>query len=220
MKVKIDCKSLDDLLEGGVESGCLTLLYGEAGSGKTNICLQLAKNVGRKKKVAYIDTEGVSVERLKQMCGSQYNKIMKNILLWEPTNMDEQEEAIEKVVNLVENNPRIGMVIFDSATIHFRVLKKGEERFDRKALTSQVSRLLALARKKDIPIVLTSQVYTDIERGTYEPLGGHMLSHNAKSILRLEKISPNVRLATVMKHRHLAEANSAEFVLTDKGVEC
>ncbi|MFQ6059790.1 MAG: ATPase domain-containing protein [Thermoplasmata archaeon] len=81
MKTKIECESLDDLLEGGVESGCLTLLYGEAGSGKTNICLQLARNVARKKKVAYIDTEGVSVERLKQICGKNYNRIMRNILI-------------------------------------------------------------------------------------------------------------------------------------------
>ncbi len=220
MKTKIECKSLDDLLEGGVESGCLTLFYGEAGSGKTNICLQLARNVARKSKVAYIDTEGVSMERLKQISGKQYDKIMRNVLLWEPTNMDEQEEAIDKVVSLVEKNPKIGLVVFDSATIHFRVTKKNEERFDRKALTSQVSKLLALARKKDIPIVLTSQVYTDIERGTYEPLGGHMLTHNAKSLIRLDKIGPNTRRAVVMKHRHLAELKSAEFFLTDKGVEC
>ncbi|MFQ6059791.1 MAG: hypothetical protein ACE5KV_00640 [Thermoplasmata archaeon] len=134
--------------------------------------------------------------------------------------MKEQGEAIEKVVNLAEKNLRIALIIFDSATIHFRVTKRDEERFDRRALTAHVTKLLALARKKDIPVVLTSQVYTDIERGTYEPLGGHMLSHIAKSIIRLEKISPNVRLATVMKHRHLAEAGSAEFRLTERGVEC
>jgi len=220
MKIKIECKSLDDLLEGGVESGCLTLLYGEAGSGKTNVCLQLARNVARKKKVAYIDTEGVSMERLKQISGKQYDKIMRNVLKWDPTNMDEQEEAIDKVVKLVEKNPKIGLVVFDSATIHFRVTKRTEERFDRKALNSQVSKLLALARKQDIPVVLTSQVYTDIDRGTFEPLGGHMLSHNAKSILRLEKIGPNARRATLMKHRHIAESNAAEFLLTHEGVEC
>lgn len=220
MKIKIECKTLDDLLEGGVESGCLTLFYGEAGSGKTNICLQLARNIARKSKVAYIDTEGVSMERLKQISGKHYDRIMKNVLLWEPTNMEEQEDAIDRVIKLVEKNPKIGLVVFDSATIHFRVTKKNEERFDRKALTSQVSKLLALARKEDIPVVLTSQVYTDIDRGTYEPLGGHMLTHNAKSIIRLDKIGPSARRAIVMKHRHLAEANSAEFYLTDKGVEC
>jgi RecA/RadA recombinase len=47
-----------------------------------------------------------------------------------------------------------------------------------------------------------------------------MLTHNAKSIIRLDKIGPNTRRAVVMKHRHLAEAKRAEFFLTDKGVEC
>jgi DNA repair protein RadB len=219
MKIKIECKSLDDLLEGGIESGCLTLLYGEAGSGKTNICLQVSRNVARKEKVAYIDTEGVSMERLKQMSGKPYDKIMKNVLLWEATNMEEQEEAIDAVVNLVEKSSKMGLVVFDSATIHYRMTKRNEERFDRKTLTGQVSKLLSLARKQDIPIILTSQVYTDIDRGTYEPLGGHMLTHNAKSIIRLDKLGPNTRRAVVMKHRHLAEAKSAEFFLTDKGVE-
>ncbi|HSA35998.1 MAG TPA: DNA repair and recombination protein RadB, partial [Methanomassiliicoccales archaeon] len=26
------------MLSGGIESGCLTLIYGEAGTGKTNLC--------------------------------------------------------------------------------------------------------------------------------------------------------------------------------------
>jgi DNA repair protein RadB len=33
------------MLSGGIESGCLTLIYGEAGTGKTNLCLTLAKNL-------------------------------------------------------------------------------------------------------------------------------------------------------------------------------
>jgi DNA repair protein RadB len=36
------CESLDSLLGGGFESGIITQLYGEAGTGKTNIALQLA----------------------------------------------------------------------------------------------------------------------------------------------------------------------------------
>ncbi|TLZ91635.1 MAG: DNA repair and recombination protein RadB, partial [Methanobacteriota archaeon] len=59
MKVALGCRALDDLLGGGVEEGCITLLHGEAGSGKTNFCLQLARNVVRAgHKVIYIDTEG------------------------------------------------------------------------------------------------------------------------------------------------------------------
>src|SRR3990172_1958865 len=63
---------LDQLLGGGVPAGALTLLYGEAGCGKTNLCLQLAVAAVRSgTKVLYLDTEGVSIERLVQIAGTE-----------------------------------------------------------------------------------------------------------------------------------------------------
>src|SRR5512137_2627613 len=91
VKVPVQCKPLDDLLDGGIESGCLTLFYGEAGSGKTNICLQLARNVARdEKKVVFVDTEGVSLERLRQICGDDFEAVLKRILFSEPYTIDDQ----------------------------------------------------------------------------------------------------------------------------------
>jgi len=220
MKIKTQCQSLDDVLFGGVETGCLTLLFGEAGTGKTNLCLQLARNIALEgKKIIFIDTEGVSLERLKQICKEDYEEVLKNILFSQPYSFEEQEKFVEKAAKLAENSPDIGLIVLDSATTYYRLTLKDEERGDRKSLTRQIARLLKVARKEDIPILLTSQVYTDVERGTYEPLGGHMLSHNAKAILRLEKIGPSLRLATIVKHRHLAEGRTAQFKLTDKGLE-
>ncbi|MCK5723178.1 MAG: PhoH family protein, partial [Gammaproteobacteria bacterium] len=55
------CQPLDELLGGGFETGVVTQIFGEAGSGKTNICIQLAVEcVKRGKKVIFIDTESVS----------------------------------------------------------------------------------------------------------------------------------------------------------------
>ena len=85
MRVPLGCKPVDDLLGGGFEGGCITLIFGEAGNGKTNVCLQLARNVVRAgKKVIYIDTEGVSMERLEQICGEDFEVVAKNILFSEP----------------------------------------------------------------------------------------------------------------------------------------
>src|SRR3990170_6341014 len=93
--------TLDSLLEGGLEGGAITLLFGEAGSGKTNICLQVARNVALEgKKVVYIDTEGVSLERLKQISGDRYEEVMKNVLFFEPASFDEQEKLVDKAVRL------------------------------------------------------------------------------------------------------------------------
>jgi DNA repair protein RadB len=210
---------LDDLLEGGLEGGAITLFFGEAGSGKTNICLQIASLVATSgKKVIYIDTEGVSLERLKQIAGDNYEEVMKNVLFFEPHNFDEQEKFVDKAVKLAESSLEVGVMILDSATIHYRLTRNDEERGIRKSLSPQLAKLLAAARSKDIPIILTSQVYTDIEKGTFEPLGGHVLLHNAKAILRLDKIGTSARRAVIIKHRHLEEGRKADFKLTKDGV--
>ncbi len=212
-------KALDDLLEGGLEGGAITLLFGEAGSGKTNICLQVTSLVAATgKKVIYIDTEGVSLERLMQIAGDQYEDVMKNVLFFEPQSFDEQEKFVDKAVKLAESSLEVGVIILDSATIHYRLTRNDEERGVRKSLSPQLAKLLAAARSKDIPIILTSQVYTDIEKGTFEPLGGHVLLHNAKAIVRLDKAGTSTRRAVIIKHRHLEEGRRADFKLTKDGV--
>lgn len=210
---------MDDLLEGGLEGGAITLIFGEAGTGKTNICLQVARNVAMSgKKVVFIDTEGVSLERLKQISGDVYEEVMKNVLFFEPHSFDEQEKFVDKAVKLAESSLEVGVIILDSATIHYRLTRNDEERGVRKSLSPQLAKLLAVARGKDIPVLLTSQVYTDIEKGTFEPLGGHVLLHNAKAIIRVDKVSTGVRRAVIIKHRHLEEGRRADFKLTNTGV--
>lgn len=217
--VAIGSASLDGLLEGGLEGGALTLLFGEAGTGKTNICLQVARNVASQgKKVLYIDTEGVSLERLKQMAGDEYEEVMKNILFFEPHTFDDQEKLVEKAVRLADSSLEVGVIILDSATIHYRLTRNDEERGTRKSLSTQLAKLLMVARNKGMPVLLTSQVYTDIDKGTFEPLGGHVLLHNAKAIVRLDKVGASSRRAVIIKHRHLEEGKRADFKLTRTGV--
>ena len=79
--IPTECGALDAMLGGGIETSCITLLYGEAGTGKTNLCLVLARNVARSgKKVIYVDSEGVSIERLRQISGKDYEEVTKNVL--------------------------------------------------------------------------------------------------------------------------------------------
>jgi DNA repair protein RadB len=220
-KVPYECPSLDQMLEGGVEPSCMTLFYGEAGSGKTNLCLVLARNVARAgKKVVYIDTEGVSLDRLRQVCGADYEDVLRKILMSEVSSFDEQEKMVDKAIKMAEGNLDVGMIIIDSMTMYYRLTSRGEERSERKSLTSQSIKLLGVARKMAVPVVITSQVYTDIETGRYESLGGHPLHHNAKTIIKLEKVSVGKRRAVVMKHRHIEEGKSADFKLTGQGISC
>ena len=80
-RIPVGCNSFDTLLGGGIECGSVTLFYGEAGTGKTNICLQTAYNVVKSgKKVAYLDTEGLSMDRMKQVFRDE--ELLRNLLVF------------------------------------------------------------------------------------------------------------------------------------------
>lgn len=221
MRVAVECLALDDLLDGGVESGALTEFFGEAGAGKTNACLQLARNVARQgKKVVYIDTEGVSLERLAQMCGADYRTVQQQILFFEPMSLKEQEGVVEKVARLAQSAD-VGIIVLDSGTLNYRIaLGSGDDWVGRRALASQLQALVQVARKRDIPVVMTNQVFTNVDKNDeLEPIGGQLIRHISKAVIRLEKIAPGRRRATIVKHRSIAEGLSAEFQITNRGLE-
>ena len=104
--------------------------------------------------------------------------------------------------------------------MHYRLTMRDEtRREERYGLTRQIAKLLRASRERGIPVVVTSQVYTDIETGAYLPLGGHMLSHNAKTIIRFERSGTSARTAVLEKHRHREEGTRAAFRITAHGLE-
>jgi DNA repair protein RadB len=224
-RVPTGCQPLDELLGGGFERGTVTELFGEGGTGKSNIVLVLAAGVARSgKKAIIIDTEGVSLERLFQVCGGPTDRetaqaLMRSIFIFDASDMDEQEEAVNKAIVLAEQREDVDLLALDSATSHYRrYVGTEEENRARTRLGLMVTRLLRCARTRKIPVVITNQVYTDIEAGRHEPIGGHHLGHSSKAIIRLDRLGRNRRRATVEKHRSIGEGVSAEFSLTADGI--
>ena len=220
-RIALECPSIDNLLGGGIEKGSVTLLYGEAGAGKTNLCLQLALNQAKAGgKVIYVDTEGLSPERVDQILGVADSEALKNLLVFTVHDFNEQMQRIDAAVRLAESNDSVRLIIIDSMTMYYRLRMRDDESSVRDSLTKQTEMLLTLARKKNVPVVFTSQVYTKIKTGSYEALGGHVIHHNAKTIIRLDKVQSGLRRAVIMKHRSLPEGRSALFRIVQGGVVC
>ena len=212
----LNCKPLDELLGGGIERKAITEVFGEAGSGKTNICLQASRecaNMGSK--VAYIDNEGVSMERLKQICSSyNHKKILSNILFFNPTTFEEQEKMIKNALKIND----VTLIIVDTMNLFYRFNLEDDKECAMRCFSRQVSNLQIAAREKNIYAIFAEQVYTD-KSGEIKPFTNRDTEHMIKAIIKLEKTGMGIRKATIIKHRSQPEGKTATFTITATGLE-
>src|SRR3989344_767231 len=95
---------LNKWLYGGYEKDIITMIAGPPGSGKTNMTILASCSQSKKgEKVIFIDTEGgFSVDRVKQIAGEEYEKILENILLLTPTSFEEQKKSFLNILDKIK----------------------------------------------------------------------------------------------------------------------
>jgi len=217
-KLKLKCKTIDDLLGGGIENGTITMIYGEAGSGKTNICLQATREcASHGQKVAFIDTESVSMERLKQLCERNYDfkKILDNILFFCPNSFEDQEKMINDAINL-EN---IELIVIDTINLFYRINLEEDRDITMRSFLRQMASLQMAARKKEFFVLISQQVYTD-KNGEIKPFTHRETDHMTKTVLKIEKNSQiGKRNITIMKHRSQPEGKTSVFTINSNGLD-
>ena len=213
-RLQLKCKSLDRLLGGGIESGIITEIHGEAGSGKTNLCLQASREFANNiKNVAYIDSEGVSLERLNQICENyDSNKILSKILFFNPLSFEQQEKMINDAIKLKD----VGLIIVDTINLFYRINLEDDKEGAMRSLSRQVLNLQIAAREKDLYVIIAEQVYTD-KNGDIKPFTNRDIEHMIKTIIRLEK-KMGKRQATIIKHRSRQEGKKESFNILSNGL--
>ena len=234
MKISTGSRDFDEFLEGGYESDVITTFYGPGGTGKTNVCLMAAAELAsRGKKVIYIDTEGgFSVERLNELA---VNDIMKNIFLLKAVNFGEQRDAFSKLIEIVKKTKDIGLIIVDSMVMLYR-LELGEcvsggdyakAKALNNALSMQMRILNEICRKRNVPILITDQVYSEfLSREDFEAgkekrvamVGGDIMKYWSKCIMELKNLGEGKRVVIIRKHRFLPE-KSFTFFINNTGIE-
>ncbi len=212
------CKPFDELLNGGLESGCITNFYGPPGTAKTQIVMQAAITLAKNKRVAFVDTEGgFSVERIEQMSGKD---CLDKIIIFEPKEWDEQREVLRKIEGVVEKED-VGLVIVDSIIALWRLTITEDNATEvNRELATQLSILSKIARKFNVPVLITNQVYSDIDTGKIQMSCKTIVRWWSKNIIELESLGPGHRNAIIRKARSLPEEKSVEFKITGSGLEC
>ncbi len=224
---------LNKWLYGGYEKGIVTMIAGPPGSGKTNFGILAGCSWAKRGKVLFIDSEGgFSTERVKQIVGEEYEKILSNILLLQITNFDEQKKTFEKLASQVEKS-RIGLIVVDSMAMLYR-LELGDASYEKDEarirnvnadLAAQMKLLAEISRTKNIPVIITNQVYSsflsdeDLRAGVKREtniVGGDLMKYWSKCIIEL-KNEGGKRKAVLLKHRSLPEKEFA-FDIRNKGI--
>lgn len=211
---------LDKLLNGGIEHRAVTNVYGEAGTGKSNVALLCCMSAVEKgKKAVFIDTEGgFSFERLNQLASGNGSRYLSQIILLEPKSWKEQCQRVEELDRLVKAE-NVGLIVIDSIVSLYRAELSDENFHDiNRQLTRQYALLSLLAREHDIPVLVTNQVYS-ID-GKIELTSKTISRYWSKALVKLEKLeTPGHRAATVIKHRSLPEGSAIEFVISGNSLK-
>ena len=222
--VPTGCGEIDDLLGGGFERGAVTQVYGPPAAGKTNLALSGAVEVAAAGDSAlYIDTEGLSADRMEQIAqaradetGSALDDIAERIVVSEAYDFEEQQVAVQDAEDLAS---QVDLIVLDSATGFYRLKRTehdgGEALRD---VARQITHLLSLARKHDIAVAFTNQVFSDPESDGTRALGGHTLNHWSGAIVRLDRFRGGNRRATLEKHRAKAAGDTVQFRITEAGL--
>jgi DNA repair protein RadB len=224
-KIPINC-SIDNIMGGGVEKGCLTQFYGPPGSGKTNVALNLLVQCVRKgNKAIFVDTEGgLSIERFKQISGNEFDTLAGNVMIFEPKTFEEQDEILKKVENLLESGrEKVDLVVLDSAVALYR-LKEGDSSQINRELGKQMALLSRIARKHQVAVIITNQIYSvftdDGTPSMITPVGGTILKYWSKIMVELARGNVNgERYAILMRHRSRPEGLKVRFRIVNDGLE-
>ena len=225
VRISAGSYDLNKWLFGGYDTDIVSVIYGGAGSGKTNLCLLASVSQARKgKRVIYIDTEGgFSVERVKQLEPDEHKEVLKNILLLKPTNFSEQKDSFKQLLKHLKSDGEdgIGLIVVDGMTILYRLdfavaREKGEREMQRinSELVEQIKTLAEIARKKEIPVIVTNQVYRWEDED--KMVGGDILKYWGKCHIELVN-DKGRRSAFLRKHRSLPEKELV-FQIYERGV--
>ncbi|MDO9517554.1 MAG: DNA repair and recombination protein RadA [Methanosarcinaceae archaeon] len=240
-KLSTGCVEFDEMMGGGIESQSITEMYGEFGSGKTQVAHQLAVNVqlprekgGSNGSVIMIDTENTfRPERIKQMVqgiserhGIEYDhdEFLKNIHVARAYNSNHQillvDSAMELANELKDTDKPVRLMIVDSLTAHFRAeyVGRGTLADRQQKLNKHLHGLQRFGDLYNSAVVVTNQVMSKPDAffgDPTRPIGGHILGHTATFRLYLRKSKGDKRIIRLVDSPNLPDGEAIVSVTTD-----
>jgi len=149
--------SFDRLLGGGIRTGMVTDIFGQSGTGKSQLCFMLCANYAKYSRqedtILFIDTAGTfRPERISEIAGTEKsNDMLNKIIFVRALSTADQVNALKRIQDI---NARL--VIIDTVTSLFSDEFKGVTRH--LVLMKHLHRLSLTAINFDCAVVITNMI--------------------------------------------------------------
>jgi len=165
-------KKLDAILNGGIKNGIITDIYGSAGTGKTQLAMQIAINslLDGGKVLFHDTTGGFHPERMLEMMKTKNcdSSLLHNVQVARITNVSEQKQNLTKIYD--QNN--FNLLIIDNVAelFLFEFFKEKQTLEKNISFMRYLHNLSLVAIQKNIPIVITNGIrsFDNIEKEILE----------------------------------------------------
>jgi len=205
LRVPFKVEELDEMSKGGFETQSLYEVYGDEGSGKTQLSMTgAAEYLGKGHGVMFIDCEGAfNIERFEEMCKARnvtYDEEKLGYHLY--SDESELEHGIQTFVpELIERD--VKLLVIDGLVGLLRLAYEGrgelgERQIELKGIMKYLKNLSILL---NMSVVLTNQVTANPDGfgKKIKPIGGHIMGHYVKYIYWISKGMKNNRTVRLEK---------------------
>lgn len=231
-KVSTGSKNFDNLLGGGIEANAITEVYGEFGTGKTQLChtvcvmVQLDKRFGGLNGSAlYIDTENTfRPERIAAISSARNQNpsiMLDNIIVAKAYGSSHLELILSESSKIIDSQ-NIKLIILDSAIALYRseFLGLSSLALRQQRLNKLIHTLMRIAQTHQIVVLVTNQVQSAPDTGfgniSFKAAGGNIFAHSSTYRILLRKSNRN-RIARMVDSPNHPESEII-FSVDESGV--
>lgn len=230
-RISTGSRNLDTLLGGGgVETRAVTEIFGEYGTGKTQICHTLCVMASQDRdhgglggKAIYIDTENTfRPERVVSICSSRNiepDHVLDSIIVAKAYNSAHQELIIDEMGQIIDREG-VNLIIVDSAVAHYRAEFLGRATLSERQqkLNKLMHVLLRISELYGVAVIITNQIQSSpdsIFGDTFRPTGGNVVAHTSTYRIYLKRSGRN-RIARMVDSPYHPETEVL-FSLSQRG---
>ena len=223
IKTPLHVEEIDKMTRNGFETQSLYEIYGDEGSGKTQMSMTIAAEaLGQGHGVVFIDCEGAfDLDRFDQICQSRditYDEEKLGYHMY--SDESDLERGIQNMIEeLMERDVRY--IIVDGLVGLMRLAFEGRgELADRQIELKGILKYLRnLSILLNIGIIITNQVTANPDPfgAKMKPIGGHILGHYVKYIIAMSKGMKNNRNVRLIKAPNAPQGDYVCY-LNEEGV--